>query len=502
MDNNNQILYAHRMGIDTYRQAIAFINHDSDICHSEGFEAMARVHISLNNRFIIATLNIVGNHLLPKNKIGLSEFAWQLLDAKEGDVVRLSHSAPLDSLSHVRSKIFGEQLNAEQMQAIIKDIADGLYSDVHVSSFITTCSGGRLNDKEILNLTQAMINVGNKLTWPAEQVVDKHCVGGLPGNRTTLIVVPIVAEYGLTIPKTSSRAITSPAGTADTMEVLAPVQLSLPKMREVVEKENGCIIWGGNVDLSPADEILLRVEKALNLDNEAQMVASVLSKKVSAGSTHILIDVPIGPTAKLRSVEAAERVKKQLESVGRTIGIHVEVLFSDGIRPVGKGIGPALEAHDVLAVLQGRKDAPQDLREKSLTLAGKVLEFSPKVPKSTGYQVAKDILDSGKAWQKFQAICQAQGGLFKPPIAAYRHTITASRSGNVTEIDNRRLATIAKLAGAPRAKAAGLELHVNVASKVEVDQPLFTVHAEAHGELHYAIGAIRSEYDVMKIEEV
>ena len=373
MDNNNQILYAHRMGIDTYRQAIAFINHDSDICRSEGFEAMARIHVSLNNRFIIATLNIVGNHLLPKNKIGLSEFAWQLLDAKEGDVVRLSHSAPLDSLSHVRSKIFGEELNAKQMQAIIKDIADGLYSDVHVSSFITTCSGGRLNDKEILTLTQAMINVGNKLTWPAEQVVDKHCVGGLPGNRTTLIVVPIVAEYGLTIPKTSSRAITSPAGTADTMEVLAPVQLSLPKMREVVDKENGCIVWGGIADLSPADEILLRVEKALNLDNEAQMVASVLSKKVSAGSTHILIDIPIGPSAKLRSIEAANRVKKQLENIGKTIGIHVEVLFSDGIRPIGKGIGPALEAHDVLAVLQGRKDAPQDLREKSHILAGKVL---------------------------------------------------------------------------------------------------------------------------------
>ena len=499
-NDNHQVLYAHRIGIDTYKQAIVFMRRDCDICRSEGFETRTRIHVAIGNCFIIAILNTVGENLLPRNKIGLSEFAWQLLDAKEGDVVRLSHPAPLDSLIHIHSKIYGNELNSVQMQAIVQDVADGFYSDIHLSSFITACSGDKLSDAEITVLTQAMVNVGDKLTWPAEQVVDKHCIGGLPGNRTTLLVVPIVAAFGLTIPKTSSRAITSPAGTADTMEVIAPVQLSLDKMRKVVEQENGCIVWGGAADLSPADDILIRVERVLDLDNEGQMVASVLSKKVSAGSTHVIIDVPIGPTVKMRSIEAAQKVKKQFETVSKAIGIHVEVVFSDGVSPVGNGIGPALEARDILAVLQGKKDAPQDLRDRSLVLAGKVLEFSPKVAFGAGLQLATEILDSGKAWRKFQAICEAQGGFFEPPMAKYRRTITASKAGVVSKIDNRRLAAIAKLAGAPRAKAAGIELHVNTKAKVEAEQPLFTIHSEAPGELNYAVSAIRSEHDIMTVE--
>ncbi|MCK4609109.1 MAG: thymidine phosphorylase family protein [Gammaproteobacteria bacterium] len=497
---HSQRLYAHRIGIDTYKQAAVFIRCDSEICRSEGFETTARIHVALGNHFIIATLYTVSEELLPRNKIGLSEYAWQLLSAKEGDVVRLSHPAPLNSLSHMRAKVYGHELEMQQMQSIIQDIAKDRYSDVELSAFITACAGDRLSDAEIFSLTQAMVNAGNKLTWPAEQVVDKHCIGGLPGNRTTLIVVPIVAAFGLTIPKTSSRAITSPAGTADTMEVLAPVALSLAQMRKVVEKENGCVVWGGSSDLSPADDVLIRVERVLNLDNEGQMVASVLSKKIAAGSSHVIIDIPIGPTVKMRDLATAQQVKRQFENVSKQVGMKIEVLFTDGTKPVGRGLGPVLEARDVLAVLQNQKNAPDDLRKRALTLAGKVLEFSPKVKRGTGLKLATELLTSGKAWHKFQAICEAQGGFSEPKLAAHKHIITATSQGTVAQIDNRRLATIAKLAGAPRAKAAGIELHANVGTKVEVDQPLFTIHAEAPGELDYAVSAIRSEHDIMRVE--
>ena len=146
-----------------------------------------------------------------------------------------------------------------------------------------------------------MVKTGKILTWPSDLIVDKHCVGGLPGNRTTLIVVPIVAAFGLMIPKTSSRAITSPAGTADTMEVFAPVNLDIKTMRKVVEQENGCIVWGGSVSLSPADDLLIRIERPMDLDSEGQLVASILSKKIAAGSNHLVIDIPIGSTAKIRT---------------------------------------------------------------------------------------------------------------------------------------------------------------------------------------------------------
>lgn len=495
------LLSVHRIGIDTYQQAVIFVRSDCEICRAEGFELPSRIHLTLNKKFVIATLNVVNPKLLPEKTVGLSEFAWKLLEAKEGDLVQLSHPIPLHSLSYVRSKIFGQSFTASQLHDIISDISKGYYTDTQIASFITACSGAVLNDEEIFLLTKAMVDVGAKLTWQAKQIVDKHCVGGLPGNRTTLLVVPIVAAFGLIIPKTSSRAITSPAGTADTMEVLTKVDLSIIKMHSIVEKENGCIIWGGEIGLSPADDILIRVERVLNLDFDGQLIASVLSKKVAAGSTQVVIDIPIGPTAKIRNIEAALIAKNQFESIGKKLGIEVLVVFSDGSRPVGRGIGPALEARDVLAVLQNHKDAPQDLKERALMLAGKVLEFSSNVPPNTGTQLAREILASGKAWKKFQAICLAQGGLFEPPVASYQKLIISERTGFITSIDNRKLATIAKLAGAPMDKAAGLELHVNIDSKVIVGQPLFTIHSESKGELDYALSAISSVHDIMQVGE-
>jgi thymidine phosphorylase len=311
-------------------------------------------------------------------------------------------------------------------------------------------------------------------------------VGGLPGNRTTLLVVPIVAAHGLTMPKTSSRAITSPAGTADTMETLAPVDLDIAAMRRVVEREGGCIVWGGAIRLSPADDILIRVERPLDLDSTGQVVASILSKKAAAGSTHVVIDVPVGPTAKVRSHEEAKLLGDHLEGVGRAVGLNVRVVLTDGVQPVGRGIGPALEARDILATLRGEPDAPPDLRERALMLAGHVLEFSSGVQPGTGRALAKAILDDGRAWRKFQAICEAQGGLREPPRAAHTRAVVAARAGRVVRIDNRRLARVAKLSGAPRAAAAGLVLHAPIGAKVAAAQPLFTIHAETPGELAYA----------------
>src|SRR5579863_5627142 len=124
-----------------------------------------------------------------------------------------------------------------------------------------------------------MAQAGTQLKWDRPIVVDKHCIGGIPGNRTTMIVVPIVAALGLTFPKTSSRAITSPAGTADTMGMLADVSLSSDRIYEVIRKTGGCIVWGGALELAPADDVLIAVERPMELDTEAQMVASILAKK-------------------------------------------------------------------------------------------------------------------------------------------------------------------------------------------------------------------------------
>lgn len=492
-----------RLGINTYREAVVYMHKDCHVCRSEGFEAQARVEIRLNGYSIIATLNTIDSDLLSLEEASLSNYVWEKLAAKEGDQIHISHPKPLQSLSYIHAKVYGNELDAKELTSIISDVVSGSLSDVRIATFLAASAGNRLNEREISALTRAMIQVGHSLEWPrTRHVVDKHCVGGIPGNRTSMIIVPIVAAFGLTIPKTSSRAITSPAGTADTMEVFCPVNLDIPAMRKVVEKENGCIIWGGSVSLSPADDILVRVEHSIDLDGEGQLVASVLSKKIAAGSTHVVIDIPIGQTAKVRSTQMADLLKNYLETIGRELGIEVQVIFTDGSQPIGRGMGPALEAQDVLKVLQGDKDAPIALRDRALMLAGHVLEFSPKVAQGEGRKIAETILDSGQAFKKFQAICKAQGGMFEPPRAAYTQEVVAEKSGYVVMIDNRRLAYIAKLAGAPISKVAGVELLTPLNTSVEKGQPLFVVHSETEGELDYAINFLKQEQKIIQLEDI
>ncbi len=490
-----------RLGIDTYQEPVIYMRQDCDVCRSEGFEAQSRIEVRRDGRPIIATLNVVTSDLLARDEAGLSEAAWRLLAAQPGDFVTVRHPLPLDSLGHMRAKVHGKRLDPDAITAIVRDIAAGLYADVELAAFLTASVGAGLDLEESVALTRAMIDVGKCIDWGQRPIADKHSVGGIPGNRTSLIVVPIVASCGLIMPKTSSRAITSPAGTADTMETLAPVALDIATMRRVVGKEGGCVVWGGAMLLSPADDVLIRVSRPLDLDGEGQLVASILSKKAAAGSTHVVVDLPVGPTAKVRTAEAAYALSERLALVGRAVGLEVLVVITDGSQPVGRGLGPALEARDAVAVLRGEKDAPRALRERSLGLAGHVLELTGKAAPGAGYIAARSVLDDGRAWRKFVAICEAQGGMREPPRAGHTSVVAARHAGRVAEIDNRRLARIAKLSGAPQAPAAGIELHVRLGTRVDVGQPLLTVHAETPGELAYAMGYVHAQTDVIRIGE-
>jgi thymidine phosphorylase len=489
-----------RLGIDTQQEAVVYMRADCHVCRAEGFRAHARIGISRDGHSIIATLHHVTSDLLRSDEAGLSEAAWRALGGEDGDQIWVEHPPTLDSLSYLRTKVYGNTLDEPALHAIIRDVAAGRYADVHLASFITACAGASMSREEVIGLTRAMIGVGDRLNWGRAPIVDKHCVGGLPGNRTSPIVVAIVTACGLTMPKTSSRAITSPAGTADTMETLAPVDLDVSTMRKVVDREGGCVVWGGAVRLSPADDILIRVERALDVDSEGQLVASVLSKKAAAGSTHLVLDVPVGPTAKARTGKAGELLRDRLLEVAHALGVTSRVLLTDGTQPVGRGIGPALEARDVLAVLRNDADAPADLRVRAISLAGALLELASAAPPDGGENLASAVLDDGRAWRKFQAICEAQGGMRTPPRAAHTRAITSPSAGSVTAINNRLLARAAKLAGAPDAKAAGLELHVKVGDAVQREQPLFTLHAENRGELVYALDYVVPRPEIVQVE--
>lgn len=502
MNGGHNRLRLVRAGIDTYQQPVVYMHRDCGVCRAEGFTALTRVLIHSGGHELVATLNVVTDDRFGLDVAGLSEAAWNALQPGPDAWAVFSHPEPPTSAQALRAKVFGQRLSEQNFLDLMCDTVDNRLSDIELAAFVTACAGERLDHEETIGLTRAMVAVGQRIDWGGGPVLDKHCVGGLPGNRTTPIVVAIVAAAGHRIPKTSSRAITSPAGTADTMEVMAPVKLDLAAMRRVVEQEGGCIVWGGNVGLSPADDVLIRVERPLDFDSDGQLVASVLSKKIAAGSSHVLIDIPVGPTAKVRSPEAADSLEARLLTTARALGLTLSVMRTDGRQPVGYGIGPALEARDVLCVLRGDADAPPDLRERALDLAAALLDIAPGAEPGSGQNTARSLLDSGAALRKFLAICAAQGGFTEPVLAPYTSPILAIRSGQVRDVDNRRLAKIAKLAGAPGSANAGIDCRLRIGHTVSAGEPLFHVHAQTPGELEYALEYAAKHPDIFAIGNV
>ncbi len=475
------------LGISTHWHPVAFLRQDAGVARSEGLATQSRIELVAGEKVVTVTLNMVTDHFVGEGEIGLSDAAVSALKVRDGDLIAVRHAAAIDSLHHVRGKLYGHQLGRQAIQEIVDDIVAGRYSDIMLAAFVTACAGRRLDVREIADLTAAMVQSGQRMHWEQPMVVDKHCLGGLPGNRTTPIVVAIVAACGLTMPKSSSRAITSPAGTADTLETMMPVNLDDTAMRSVVERCGACMVWGGAMALAPADDVLIRVERALDIDSEGQMIASVLSKKIAAGSTHVLIDLPVGPTAKVRSEAEAKHLAGLLVEVGRELGLVVRTHVSDGSQPVGYGIGPALEARDVLAVLRQQAAAPEDLRSRALDLAGLILEMGGVSGPGLGRHKAEEVLQSGQALDRFMAIAQAQGGFHEPPRAAYRHEIRAERDGVVSFINNRFLSRLAKLSGAPADPEAGIDFRARLGMRVSRGDLLYTLHAASPGALSYAL---------------
>ncbi|MFP5505356.1 MAG: thymidine phosphorylase family protein [Gammaproteobacteria bacterium] len=477
-----------RVAIDTYRENVAYLHRDCAVYRAEGFQALSKIAISNHGHRILAVLNVVDDPaLVSPGQLGLSEQAFAQFGCAECAQVHVAHAEPPLSMDAVRRKMGGERLSPEDFQAITRDIVDNRYSKTEMAAFLVASGQTGLDRDEILYLTEAMLDSGDRLDWDETLVADKHCIGGIPGNRTSMLVVPIVAAHGMLIPKTSSRAITSPAGTADTMEVVAQVELSPERLHELVRKHRGCLAWGGTAKLAPVDDILIAVERPLGIDSQGQMVASILSKKLAAGSTHLLIDIPVGPTAKVRRMSQALALRKLFEYVGDRLGLHLEVVITDGRQPVGRGIGPVLELRDVMQVLENDPDAPADLRQKALHLAGRILEFDPDVRGGHGYAIARDILESGRALNKMHALIEAQGRQTAHYAPGPLHLeICAERAGVVAAIDNFRLARIARLAGAPMDKGAGVDLLKKLGDPVAAGEPLYRIHSEVRADFEFA----------------
>ncbi|HUO05546.1 MAG TPA: thymidine phosphorylase family protein [Candidatus Binataceae bacterium] len=490
--------------LDTLREHVIVIHKEAVRTGNLGFNPLDRAYVFGTDpatgatREVTGVLNFCGDQLLVPDEIGLSEEAFRDLGLSEGSPVHATLAVSPRSVDLVRAKLRGARLTRANFDAILTDVVRRRYSRVELSMFVLACALREMDSKELADYTRAMIGTGERLDFGSGPIADKHCIGGIPGNRTTMIVVPILAALGLKVPKTSSRAITSPAGTADTMGTLAEVALSPARLHEVVDRVGACIAWGGALSLAPADDILITVERPMEIDTEAQMVASILAKKKTVGATHVLIDIPAGPTAKVRTLEEAERLANLFRAVASEVELQLDVAITEARGPVGRGIGPRLEALDVLAVLRRDSAAPADLREKSLYLAARLLEMTGAAPPAGGYRAAEKVLDSGAALEKFDRIVEEQGAREMPPEAPYRATVAAPADGRIREIDCWEIARVAKRAGAPANISAGVRMLKSTGDVVAKGEPWLEIHAASSAQLEFARAWATSHPEIIR----
>ncbi|MFH1682769.1 MAG: thymidine phosphorylase family protein [Candidatus Woesearchaeota archaeon] len=475
------------MDIATGGIMIAILNIND--AHKLDLKLGDRIILKKDHQEITCILDISeSKKAVPEGKIGLFEEVLDRLKVKHGSMVSLKFTGKPESVKYIRDKLYGKHLTYQELYHVVDDITNDRLTDIEKTYFVAGCFTKGLSNDEIVDLTKAMVETGERIKFGG-LTLDKHCIGGVPGNRTTMIVIPIIAAAGFNIPKTSSRAITSPAGTADTMECLAKVELSEKKIRNIIKKTHACMVHGGSINLAPADDKIIEVEHPLSIDAEGQLLASVMAKKASVSANKVLIDIPMGKSTKANTWKKATHLKKMFELIGKKLGMDMKVIVTDGSHPIGNGIGPLLEAEDVMAVLKNDPTAPQDLKKKSIFMAGVLLEMTGKY--KNGAKAAREILESGTALKKMEQIIRAQGKQQKPELGTFSHQVRAGKIGRIREIDNDVIAKIARTAGAPHDKGSGLYLYKKINGIVKSTDILYTIYAESEFKIDLAVDFVK-----------
>lgn len=475
---------------------VAMLNQET--ANELGVKLRDRISIETKSREIYTIVDTIGR-LIKNDEIAVSSEIKKILDLKSGQKVDINLALPPESLNYIKKKLDNKTLTHREIKSIIEDIVNNSLSEAEIALFISAMHKYGMTINETVFLIKSILETGSKLKLKNKIIVDKHSIGGIAG-RTTPIIVSICASAGLTIPKTSSRAITTPAGTADAIETIAKVDFTVKQLKKIIQKTNAFMVWGGGLGMVPADSKIIQVEKMLNMESKAQFLASIMSKKLAVGSKYILIHIPYGKSAKVDKRRAID-LEKEFKKVAKRFHQKLECVLTENKGPIGNGIGPALEIIDVIKVLN-REDCCYKLEEESLFLAGKLLELTKKAKKGKGREMAKNILDSGKAFKKFTEIIKAQEGDIscnKIKLAKYKKEIYSTKTGKLEEINNKKINSLARLAGCPADKGAGLYLYAHSGDRVKKGQRLFTIYSESNHRLKQAVSYYKKD-GIIKIK--
>lgn len=411
------------------------------------------------------------------------------------------------AIEAIRKKLVGKKLSYKEIYAIMDEISRAKFGDVLTTYFAAAGYSEGFSDEELYFLTKAMVETGESLHFKGI-VADKHSIGGVPGTRTTLIIVPIIAAAGFKIPKSSSRAITTPDGTADDMEILAPVLLTKTQIYKVVKKTNACIVWGGSVKIAPADDAIIQVEKPLLFESYDKIIVSIMAKKIAFGSNHVVIDLPYGEMVKVHNTKEAEIIKDKFLKLADKFKIKMQVIIHKTDEPAGRGIGPVLETREAIRVLEQKRGRPLDLEIRALNLAANLLDLCLKDSNKTLKEYVEkvygnthgwaiDILKSGRAFKKMQQIIKAQGGnpnIDSEHLKPAKHSIkiVSGRNGEIKSMNSKNITSIARLLGAPDQKKAGIYLDKKIGEKILKGDTICTLYSENVYNLKEAKDSLRN----------
>ncbi|HMT00898.1 MAG TPA: thymidine phosphorylase [Candidatus Absconditabacterales bacterium] len=492
MKNKKNSFYAKTKNIDIIDgdELIAVISKEDGEKH--GMHAMDKVALRHKGKEIVLNVDL-SNHLVRPGEVGLFEDVYKKYSIPENESVELKYArANPTSIEAIRKKLLGEKLTEQEIEAIVDDIKNNRLSDTHVTYFTACGFFYKSVNNELVRMTKATAKSGNCFNF-GKKAVSKYCIGGVPSNETSMIIIPLLASLGITMPKSFSKAITSPAATGECVSVLMNIKFTPDEVKKLVKKNNSCLVRSEPLNLAPANDKIIKVSNAISMEPYSRMISSIMAKQHAMGITDCLIDIPVGSTAKIPTLEIGKRIKRHFSYIGKKLGMNMKVLLTDADQPVGKSIGAALQVKEVLEILQQKKNKSELLEKKALFLAKEILEMIGFAHGIKAQEIVEEGLKSGKARKKMQEIIKMQGGRnwnIKPDeikIGEKTKEIKATKNGEIDEIDMKHINTIARTLGCPFDLKSGIVLHFKKNNKFKKGEILITLYSSDENKLKTAI---------------
>ncbi|MFC1780168.1 hypothetical protein ACFLY9_00525 [Patescibacteria group bacterium] len=498
-------LSSRKLDVRTGDAMIALVNEADASEYGVSIGERVVLEVAGKRKSIIVTLDTTDT-LVEEGELGFFEDVWEKFNIRFGEVVKVKLLSPGKAILGIRKKLLGEKLSYEEVYSIIKDIADDKLGKILTTYYAAAGYSPGFDEEEMFYMTKAMAETGDILKFDGI-VADKHSIGGVAGKGITPLVVPIVSCLkGITVPNTSTRAITSASATTDMLEVIMPMSFSKEELSSFILKNNVFMVWGGGLDLAPADDKIIQVQKPIGIESIDKFVASIVAKKVAQGVNHVIFDVPCGRGAKIETDEEFQRVKSTFERVCAKFSINVVVYRRNVFGIDGNAVGPSLECREFLRIYERDERRSLQLEEDALKMAGRLIELCKKAKKGEGYKLAKQILESGDAFVKLQQIIKLQGGNEKVTsnsleIGGVTLEIESKKDGVIKNINNKKVFEVCRALGNPRIKEAGMYFHKKVGDEVRLGDRLVTLYATTDNRMELG-KKVFEEVEIFDFESV